>query len=152
MSIEEWNEVDQLDQPTTLEEMDQLVVKLKELQAVADEAEEVAKAAKAEYNAQRELILKTLAANKRTSYSVDGVGMVYISQKEVYRVPKTNEDKTQLFNYIKNTYGPDALMAMVGIHSATLTSWANAESEKGVMQIPGLEAPTMVETLNVRKK
>ena len=47
MSIEKWDEFDLSDQPTTLEEMDQLVVKLKELQAVADEAEEVAKAAKA---------------------------------------------------------------------------------------------------------
>lgn len=127
-------------------------MELKEKQAAAEAKQEEADVAKAAYNEQRELVLKTLLANNRKNYAVEGVGAVHVSEKEVYRVPKTNEDKTKLFNYIKDTYGPDALMSMVSIHSGTLTSWANQESEKGVMQIPGLEAPTMVSTLNVRKK
>lgn len=150
--LTQWDEATQPDTATTLEQMDEMIVKLKELQNKAEDAEEVAKAAKAAYNDQRELVLKTLLANNRKNYAVEGVAAVHVSQKEVYRVPKTNEEKTQLFNYIKETYGPDALMSMVSIHSGTLTSWANAESEKGIMQIPGLEAPTMIETLNVRKK
>lgn len=150
--LAQWDEVGQPQETTTLEQMDKLIVELKELQAAAEAKQEEADVAKAAYNAHRELVLKTLVANNRKNYAVDGVGAVHISEKEVYRVPKTNEDKTALFNYIKQTYGPDALMSMVSIHSGTLTSWANEESEKGVMQIPGLEAPTMVQTLNVRKK
>lgn len=124
---------------------------LKELKAASEAAQEKADEVKAKYNEHRDRVLKTLRANNRQKYSVDGVAMVYISDKEVYTVPKTNEQKQALFGYIRNTYGEDALMAMVGIHSATLTSWANEESNKGVMQIPGLEAPTMISTLNVRK-
>lgn len=150
--LSQWDEASQPETSTTLEQMDALIVELKRLQAEAEAAQEKADAVKAEYNEQRELVLKTLVANNRKNYTVEGVGAVHISEKEVYRVPKTNEDKTKLFNYIKDTYGPDALMSMVSIHSGTLTSWANQESEKGVMQIPGLEAPTMVSTLNVRKK
>lgn len=129
-----------------------MVQELRDLKEAADAKQDEADQVKANYNAYRELVMKTLQANGRDSYAVDGVGTVYISSKEVYRVPKTNEEKNLLFTYIKEKYGPDALMSLVGIHSATLTSWANEESEKGVMSIPGLEAPTMVETLNMRKK
>lgn len=137
---------------TTLEMMDDMVRKLKELKDQAETKQEEADEVKAAYNAQRKLVLDALKANNRQNYSVDGCAMVYVNSKEAYRVPQTLEDKTKLFDYIKITYGEDTLLSMVGIHSATLTSWANAESEKGIMSIPGLEAPTMVETLNVRKK
>ena len=129
-----------------------MIVDLKALQAVAEASQAKADEDSEAYKLKREEVLKVLKANKRKNYSVEGIGAVHIAEKEVYRVPKTIEDKTKLFNYIKEQYGPDALMTMVNIHSATLTSWANSESEKGVMQIPGLEAPTMIETLNVRKK
>lgn len=151
MEANQWDSPSEVE-ATTLEQMDQMVRDLQAAKQRADARQEEADLLKAEYNAQRELVLKTLQANKRENYSVAGVGTVYISSKEVYRVPKTNEEKNLLFTYIKETYGPDSLLSMVGIHSATLTSWANEESSKGVMQIPGLEAPTMVETLNMRKK
>lgn len=150
-TLDQWDQVDQQEESISLEQMDALILQLKELKAASEAAQEKADAEKATYNEHRDLVLKTLRANNRQKYSVDGVAMVYISDKEVYTVPKTIEQKTALFNYIKDTYGADALMAMVGIHSATLTSWANQESDKGVMQIPGLEAPTMISTLNVRK-
>lgn len=144
---------DQVETPaTTLEMMDDMVRKLKQLKDEAEAKQEAADEVKNAYNAQRKLVLDVLKANNRQNYSVDGCAMVYVNSKEAYRVPQTLEDKTKLFDYISNTYGEDTLLSMVGIHSATLTSWANAESEKGIMSIPGLEAPTMVETLNVRKK
>lgn len=136
----------------TLEQMDALVRELDQLKCDAQAAQEKADAASALYQEKRQYILDVLKANKRDKYQVTGVGTVYISQKEVYRVPKTNEEKNLLFTYIKDKYGPDTLMGLVGIHSATLTAWANQESESGVMTIPGLEAPTMVETLNFRRK
>jgi len=137
----------------TVEQMDQMIVQLREAKSMADIAEESAKTIKAEYDAKRKEVLDALKTLNRDNYSVAGAGMAYISRKEVYTVPKTHQEKTALFNYIKEKYGPDALMSMVGIHSATLTSWANKETESGeVMQIPGLEQPTMIETLNFRKK
>lgn len=151
--LAQWDQADLPQTDLTVEQMDQMVLSLRDLKTASDQAEETAKAAKALYDAQRKTIIAALTTLKRKDYSVDGAGLVYISQKEVYTVPKTNEDKQSLFNYIKAKYGPDALMAMVGIHSATLTSWANKETETGEVQsIPGLEQPTMIETLNFRKK
>lgn len=132
--------------------MDALITQLREAKALSDEAQEQADILKKQYDTHRKTVLDALNTLKRKDYKVAGAGLVYISQKEVYTVPKTNEDKNKLFTYIKDKYGPDALMSMVGIHSATLTSWANKETETGEVQsIPGLEQPTMIETLNFRK-
>lgn len=153
-TLDEWNE-QTAETPTnlTVEQMDEMIHRLRELKETKEAHDEVAKEASAAFEAHRKLVLDALKHLKRDNYSVDGAGLVYVSRKEVYTVPKTNEDKTKLFNYIKEKYGPDSLMAMVGIHSATLTSWANKETETGeVMEIPGLELPTMIETINFRKK
>lgn len=151
--LNEWDQAETQPETLTVEAMDQMIQELRhakesyeELQAKADEVKEV-------YTKQRSKIIDALTTLKRRDYSVDGAGHVYISQKEVYNTPKTNQDKTALFNYIKEKYGPDALMSLVSINSQTLTSWANKETETGeVMSIPGLDQPTMVETLNFRKK
>lgn len=137
---------------TTLEEMDKLVTVLKEARDKYDAASEAKTQAHNELEAVQKLVLDTLRTNKRMNYSVQGIGTVYVIEKEVYRTPKTNEDKIKLFNYIKEKYGPDALMSMTSIVHQTLNSWANKESESGVMSIPGLEAPTMTETVGLRKR
>lgn len=150
--ILEWDEAAQQGMSITLEAMDLLVTELRNLKDLAEEAQARADEVRDQYNSHRQKVQQVLEANGRKNYAVEGVGSVYISEKEVYRVPKSNEEKVLLFNYIKEQYGSDALLSLTSIHSATLTSWANAESEKGVMSIPGLEAPTMVATLNIRKK
>lgn len=132
--------------------MDQLLLQLKEKRDAYDRAAEAKTLAHNELEAMEALVLNTLRANKRTSYSVQGIGTAYIIEKEVYRTPKTNEDKIKLFNYIKEKYGSEALMSMTSIVHQTLNSWANKESESGVMSIPGLEAPTMTETVGMRGK
>ena len=150
-TLEAWDQAEQPQQTMTLEQMDSLVVQLRELKTKADEAKAVFEEMSKQYEDHRALVLNALLTNKRDKYEVEGAGMVYISRKETYRVPKSNEDKTKLFNYIKEKYGPDAHMSMVGIHSGTLNTLANKESEERVMQIPGLEAPTMLEQLNFRR-
>ena len=154
MSLEQWdNATAEAPDNLTVEQMDELIRRLRELKETKEAHEETLKEVSAQYEAQRKLILDALKTLKRDNYSLDGAGLVYINRKEVYTVPKANEDKTKLFNYIKDKYGPDALMSMVGIHSATLNSWANKETDTGeVMEIPGLDQPTMIETINFRKK
>lgn len=150
--LDQW---DQADQPETItvEAMDQLIQDLRTSKVAYEAAQEEADIIKKEFTEAKDKVMKALLTLKRDSYAVDGHGLAYISRKEVYTVPKTNEDKNKLFTYIKEKYGPDALMSMVGIHSATLTSWANKETETGEVQaIPGLDQPTMIETLNFRKK
>lgn len=151
--LSQWDQATSAPENLTVEQMDDMVRDLRDAKDVYDSFNEQAEEAKKAYEAKRKILLDALRTLKRDNYSVDGFGLAYISRKEVYTVPKTNDDKNKLFTYIKEKYGPDALMSMVGIHSATLTSWANKETETGdVMQIPGLEQPTMIETLNFRKK
>lgn len=152
--LDQWDQADQgTTSSLTVEAMDQLVQDLRRSKDLYEEAQEQADELKKQFNADKDKLMKALLATKRDNYAVDGHGLAYIARKEVYTVPKTNEDKNKLFTYIKEKYGPDALMSMVGIHSATLTSWANKETETGEVQtIPGLEQPTMIETLNFRKK
>lgn len=148
--LKDWDQAVE-ESTVTLEQMDQLLV---DLRAARDEYDKRKKAATEAHDALEKvesLVINTLQANKRTNYKVDGVASVSLSHRESYTTPKTNEDKTKLFNYIKGKYGDQALMSMVGINSQTLNSWAKQESETGVMQIPGLEAPTATETLSVRK-
>ena len=98
-------------------------------------------------------MLNALAASGKKNYTVDGIGQVYTVTKEQYTTPKISEDKTKLFNYIEDKYGPDVLMFMVSINHQTLNSWANKETETGeVMAIPGLAEPTSVTTLSFRRK
>ena len=128
------------------------MLELRDLKDEKDRLDEVLKELSARYESEKKDAINILKAHKREAYSLEGAVSVDIRSKEVYRVPQTNADKTKLFNYIKEKQGPDALMSMVSIHSATLTTWANEESSQGVMSIPGLEAPTMTETLYVRRK
>lgn len=152
--LSQWDQADsQNHEALTVEQMDQLVQDLRTQKTAYDLAQEQADQIKAQFNEAKDRVLKALLALKRDNYAVDGHGLAYISRKEVYTTPKTNDDKNKLFTYIKEKYGPDALMGLVSINSQTLTSWANKETETGEVQvIPGLDQPTMIETLNFRKK
>lgn len=135
----------------TLEQMNAMIQELDSTKALYEARKEMSDDAYKDYENQRKLVLDTLKAQGLENYKAPGVGMVYISAKEVYRVPSDIPTKTQLFNYIKNKYGVDTLMTMTSINHATLNSWANKESEAGAMQIPGLEQPTLQETVGFRR-
>lgn len=137
---------------STLEQMDSLILELRRAREEYEAKKLVATEAHDKLEIVEKKVIGALKANKRTKFEAEGVALVYISEKEVYRVPKDNESKKKLFNYIKNKYGDEVLMAMAGVNHQTLNSWANKEVEAGVMEIPGLEAPTMQETLNMRRK
>lgn len=148
--LAQWDQVEN-QTTTTLEEMDALIVKLREARDEYDKRKKLATEAHDELEKIEALVINTLQANKRTNYKVAGVASVSLSHRESYTTPKTNEAKRALFQYIKDKYGNDTLSSMLSINSMTLNSWAKQESESGVMQIPGLEAPTATETLSVRK-
>jgi hypothetical protein len=137
----------------TLEQMDKLVTDLAESKEAYEEASKASKALHAVYEGKRKLVLDALNANGRNNFETAGVGKVSITRKEIYRVPANVEAKTKLFNYIKQKYGGDILMEMASINHMTLNTWANKETETGdVMEIPGLELPTVEEIISFRRK
>jgi len=135
----------------TLEQMDQLIIQLKEARTEYDAKKKILTEAGNVLEEIEQKIVAALKANNRTGYGVDGIGKVSYYIKESFTTPKTNEAKAQLFDYIQGKYGEDVLTTMISINSQTLNSWANKESEAGVMQIPGLDAPTGKEILSFRK-
>lgn len=151
--MDQWEQAEQeTASPSTLEQMDNLIQELARARATYEEKKRASTEAHDALEEVEKKVIGALKANGRSKFEAEGVGLAYISEREVYTVPKDTGNKTKLFNYIKEKYGPDALMSMVGINYQTLNSWANKEIEAGVMQIPGLEAPTMQETLNFRRK
>lgn len=148
----DWDSIEKTDESeVTLAQMDLLVTVLRELRTDYEQKKEASSEAHGKYKEQEAKVIGALRASKRRDYRVQGIGLVVIREEEAYRTPKTNDEKTRLFNYIKDKYGPDVLMGMASINSQTLNSWANKEAETGVMSIPGLEAPTMTESLSFRR-
>ncbi len=147
-----WNtdQEQQLDQ-LTLAQMDQLVAQMKEARALYDDLKKQSSEAYKQLESIEDKVVAALKATGKSKYSVDGVGTVSWYVKESFTTPKSNEDKVKLFNFISDKYGKETLLAMTSIHSATLNSFANKESEEGVMEIPGLAAPTGTEVLSFRK-
>jgi hypothetical protein len=90
------------------------------------------------------------------TFVVPGVGAVTKKDNFSFKTPKTMEEKQALFDYIKNTYGEDVLMAKVGIDSRHLNAWAKEElenhQEDPLFAIPGLSEPSHYETLSFTKK
>lgn len=147
----EWQDSNQEESTTTLTGMDEMIIELRRRRTEYENAKAVSTEKHNALEEQENLVLNALRSNGRTKYQVDGAGTVYIIEKEVYRTPKTLAEKQQLYKYIQEKYGVETLTSMLSINSQTLNSWANKESEAGVMSIPGLEAPTMQESIGMRK-
>jgi hypothetical protein len=136
----------------TLQQMDDLVKQYAEARSKYDEAKAESNKAHAELQALEGQLVQTLSVNGKTSYNVDGVGSLSVVTLESYKTPKDAEAKKNLFKYIQQKYGQESLTNMLSIHSATLNSWANQEAQSGVMSIPGLDQPTVTESLRFRRK
>ncbi len=133
--------------------MDELVAKLQLARASYEEAKRLSAV---EYHKLEEVekeCMNTLKANGRTKYEAEGVASISIQSKDVFTTPKTIEQKRTLFRYIQDKYGVETMTAMLSVNHQTLNGWANKEIEGDpALQIPGLDAPTSVETLYFRTK
>lgn len=152
MTHEAWSATPAEVSTTTLAQMDELGAKIQ----LARQEYELKKKASAEAHGVLEelqqMMIGLLKANGRTKYEVEGVGLMYFSEKESYTIPKDPASKVALFNYISSKYGVDVLNGMISINHNTLNSWANEETKDGLTVVPGLDAPTMSEVFYFRRK
>ena len=151
--FEQMEEQAEQGQPLTVEQLDDLVKQYKE----ARDKHEDAKAVVFELYKERERLenelMGALTKRGKKAYEVDGIGRVTRVMEIIYATPKSNEEKKALFDYMKDKYGPDFLMATVSINHQKLNSWAKAEVEStGLSKIPGLELPTTAEYIQFRKR
>lgn len=102
-------------------------------------------------------ILAHFEENDMTSFRVDGVALISVSEKLTVKTPKTPEDKVAFFNYLKETKGEEVMLHYQTVNSQSLNSFFKAEmesktdEEKLTFNLPGIEAPSMVKKLSVRK-
>lgn len=148
-----WEDTPQEMTEVTINELDNLVKEVALQRADYEAKKKASTEAHDKYEEMSQKLIGLLKACGRTTHTVPGVGMVRFATKEMYRVPASLEAKKELFAYIENKYGTEALTEMVSIHAAKINAWANSEIEENPgLQIPGLEAPTTTETFYFNKK
>ena len=153
LDMSEWMPQQQTLGTVTTEQLDEAIAQMKLLRSQYEEKKRLAAEAHSLVEEAENRVIGLLKASNKSKYEAEGVGLAYIVTKETWTVPKANDKKQELFNYIKQKYGPDVLMAMVGINFETLNSWAKKELEADPLQhIPGLEQPTSEEILYFRKR
>ena len=136
-----------------MEAMDDLVKSLRKSRDEYEAAKKVSNDLHATYEQIKLKVINALEQNNRKKYEVDGEGLVYITYKDVWSVPKENDKKLELFDYIKTKHGEDTLNGMLSINYMTLNSWANSEvADTPGASIPGLALPTTEKQLSLRKK
>lgn len=139
----------------TVEEMDALLTEYVEKRRLYDEAKKASSEAYGDLSVVENKVMSALKATGKKSYRLDGVGLFTKVEKQVVTVPKDVEKKRDLFAWIAEQYGKDVLDGMVSINHQKLNSFYNAEVEKHkdnpLFEIPGVDAPTAVETASFRK-
>ena len=138
----------------TLEDLDKMIEEYVEARKVYEDAKDVASEKYSALSAVENKVMEALKAVNKKSYKLEGVGTFSRVMKEVVTVPKTIEDKRELFCWISGKYGNDVLDEMVSINHQKLNSFYNQEVEKAndpLFAIPGIAAPTYVESVSFRR-
>lgn len=130
-----------------VQELDLLFNKLYEYRELKKKFDEEEKALNKTIDELENSILIRLKENNKDKWDTENATF-YISRKMSVTVPKEPEKKETFMNYLEG----NGLKSMFTVHSATLNSWYNQEAEKGNTNIPGLDMPTLRETLNMRRK
>ena len=138
----------------TLEELNRIGEQIKHHRAAKAMIKEEMDAVNGKLRELETTFIAYLQQNGMEKYVIPGFGTAYIKTMFSYKIPKTPEQKTAFFGYLKERGIFDS---MATVHSRTLNSWAKEEMAKAIeagssdFQIPGLEIPTTSETLGVRK-
>lgn len=150
-NLDQWNEVAAEEVSTA--QLDELAKLMNEQWNEVEKAKKAAEAVRETYDQTESRLLELLKKAGKTKYVVEGLGTLSISTKFMVRTPKTPEEKQALFNFIRESKGPEVLMGLVSINSNTLNSFVNEEKKVNpLVSIPGLEAPTARETLSFRSE
>jgi len=153
--LEDWDKEEAQDISTA--ELDTVCGHFIEAKRQYDEKKKELEEFQLKKKSQEAILLDLLDRAKKSKYYIDGMGTAYIINKLTVKTPKTVEDKQKLFNYIRDRFGPDALVDYQSINSARLNSFFNEQktlaAEKGIadFEMPGLEAPKSMTTLGFRK-
>ena len=125
--------------------------RIKELVAAKKEyknAKDKSNSAYAKYNKIQEEVINILESSELNTFDVPSCAKVTRIDKLVYTTPKDLDSKIAFFTCLSDSCYE--LNDFVTIHSQTLNRLCNEMTESGVLDIAGLDEPTLRTTLSVR--
>lgn len=157
-ALDEWDEATAT-KPLNMAEMDDLIKK----STVAWERYEAKKAEASELNKEAEAIdakiMQALKDAGKKKYHVTGIGTMMRIEKLTVKVPAGLDQRRDFFNFLKKK-GNEFFLSMVTVNSNTLNSWYNREADEAAahrdknspaFSVPGIEQPTVRESLRLMK-
>jgi hypothetical protein len=149
-------ELEQVREVTT-QELDEAVTALAQARKLYQEASAISDDRHAEVKKLEGKLIELLTYANKTSYIVDKVAQVTVVSKAQVTTPKTLDQKKEFFEWLRQKYGDDGLLAYQTINSNTLNSLYNAEMAKALEKgeeftVKGLDLPMVVRSLQVRSR
>lgn len=147
-----WDEPEAQPKQLTVEYIDRLVARLRELRQQKDEAtEKLCQITAAIANVEKDIVANLNDCNK-TSWDVEGIGKVFIRNNFAVRNPKTPEAKKAFYDYLK---ARGLFEDLATINHQTLNAFYKTEREQAEgdpsFNLPGLEAPTLHQSVVLKK-
>lgn len=150
-------ELEEVKREVSVKELDEAVKKLSALRKEHDELKTKASDKWAQCEEAEAKLLELLEASGKKSYDVDGVARVTLVSKTSITVPKDLEQKKKLFEWIKNRFGDDGLLAYQTVNFQSLNSLYNKTIEEVIergteIDVSAFGLPSVYKTLQVRSK
>lgn len=142
----------------TLEQLNALVEKAFALEQDIDQIKKTALAPKQEQLDKVEALLMEELEEAGLKTFKSPHGAITVNTRYSYKTPKTEEEKKQFLDFVKESKGDAVMWAMTSVNSQTLNAYANQEmmiaKEEGNygFKIPGIGEPTANKYLSRRKK
>lgn len=139
-------------QKVTVEDMDKLVLELREARADRDAKDEIKKAASKIVSQLEGKVVAYLKELGRENYKTPD-GTVYVQKVWSVGVPKADQDKLALLDWMKEQgiYNKYVTVNSRSLNSLYKTLVEEAEAKGELLQVPGLGAPSLRESLGLRK-
>lgn len=150
-------ELEEVKREVSVQELDEVVKELSKLRKEHEEIKAKASDVWAKCEAQEAKLMDLLEASGKKSYEVDGVARVTLVSKTSITTPKSLDEKKRLFDWIKQQYGEEGLLAYQTVNFQSLNSLYNKTIETMIesgnpMDVSAFGLPSVHKTLQVRSK
>ena len=140
----------------TTGQLDALAMTIKELTVDYQAKDRISKEAYGLLEEKKFEFMKLLEEADKSSYECEHVGRLTKVDKLSITVPKTPDDKTALFKWLKDEYGADGFLTYATVNSQSLNALYRSKIEEGadaaMFRIPGAGEPSVRSILQFRKK
>lgn len=132
----------------TVAELDALAQKYADQKVDYEEKKKIASASYEEVSKIEAELLDALDRANKPNYPLPGVGTFYIGARLAVKI----DNQKELFKYISQKYGEDALFGMQSINYQKINAFYKSELEAGAMVVPGLTEPVAQRFVGLRRK